>query len=59
MVAVLTAAMVVTGWGDWVQSLLFVVPLALIYARKMPGNRWHLDPRVRELADLGITFRET
>ena len=32
VVAVLTAGMVVTGWGDWVQSLLFVVPLALVYA---------------------------
>jgi hypothetical protein len=33
-----------------------VLPLALVYTRKMPGNRWHLDPRVRELAVAAMHF---
>ena len=33
-----------------------VLPLALAYARKMPGNRWYMSPRVRELAIAGIRF---
>ena len=30
--ALLTVAMMITGWGDWVQSLLFVFPMVVIYA---------------------------
>jgi hypothetical protein len=30
--ALLTAAMMLTGWGDWVQSLLFVFPMVVVYA---------------------------
>ena len=33
-----------------------VLPLALVYARRMPGNRWYMSPRVRELAIAGIRF---
>ncbi len=33
-----------------------VLPLALVYARDMPGNRWYGSPRVRELAIAGIRF---
>ena len=33
-----------------------VLPLALVYARKMPGNRWFMSPRIRELAIAGIRF---
>lgn len=32
VLALLTAAMVLTGWGGWVQSLLFTVPLITVYA---------------------------
>ena len=32
VIAVMTAAMVMTGWGDWVQSLLFCFPLSVVYA---------------------------
>ena len=28
----LTAAMMITGWGGWVQSLLFVFPMVVVYA---------------------------
>jgi len=30
--ALLTATMMITGWGDWVQSLLFVFPMVVVYA---------------------------
>ena len=33
-----------------------VLPLALVYARRMPGNRWYMNPRVRALAIAGIRF---
>jgi len=32
------------------------LPLALVYATKLPGNRWHGDRRVRELAVAAIRF---
>jgi hypothetical protein len=32
VVALLTTAMVLTGWGGWVQSLLFCFPLVVVYA---------------------------
>jgi two-component system sensor histidine kinase AlgZ len=32
IVALMTAAMVLTGWGGWAQSFFFVFPLTLIYA---------------------------
>ncbi len=32
VVALMTSAMVLTGWGGWVQSLLFVFPLTTVYA---------------------------
>lgn len=30
--ALLTAAMMITGWGDWIQSLLFVFPMVVVFA---------------------------
>ncbi len=33
-----------------------VLPLALVYATPMPGNRWHGSPRVRELVIAAIRF---
>ena len=33
-----------------------VLPLALVYTKKLPGNRWHLNPRVRELAVAALRF---
>ncbi len=33
-----------------------VLPLALIHATKLPGNRWHLDGRVRELAIAALRY---
>ena len=33
-----------------------VLPLALVHARKMPRNRWYMNPKVRELAIAGIRF---
>ncbi|HUY35311.1 MAG TPA: hypothetical protein VMV69_21380 [Pirellulales bacterium] len=33
-----------------------VLPLALVWAYEMPGNRWHGDPRVRELVVAGLEF---
>ena len=30
--ALLTVAMMITGWGDWVQSLLFIFPMVVVYA---------------------------
>jgi len=33
-----------------------VLPLALVYAQKLPGNRWYHHARVRELAVAGIRF---
>jgi len=33
-----------------------VLPLAIVYAMGLPGNRWHGDPRVRELAVAAIRF---
>ena len=30
--ALLTVAMMITGWGGWVQSLLFVFPMVVVYA---------------------------
>jgi hypothetical protein len=33
-----------------------VLPLALAYAHPWPGNRWHQETRVRELAIAGIRF---
>lgn len=32
VLALLTVAMVLTGWGGWKQSLLFVLPLTTVYA---------------------------
>jgi signal transduction histidine kinase len=32
VVVVLTAAFVITGWGDWKQSLVFSFPLVVVYA---------------------------
>jgi len=32
VIALLTVAMVLTGWGGWVQSLLFCFPLVVVYA---------------------------
>ena len=32
VIALLTLALVLTGWGDWVQSLLFIFPLTVVYA---------------------------
>ena len=33
-----------------------VLPLALVYATELPGNRWYANRRVRELATAGIRF---
>jgi hypothetical protein len=33
-----------------------VLPLALIYCHKMPGNRWHRTPRLREWIVGGLQF---
>ncbi len=33
-----------------------VLPLALVYATELPGNRWHACPRLRELATAAIRF---
>jgi len=33
-----------------------VLPLALAYAVRLPGNRWYANPRVRELAVAGMRF---
>ena len=33
-----------------------VLPLALVYAAALPGNRWQGDPRVRELAVAALRF---
>ncbi|HEV7226399.1 MAG TPA: hypothetical protein VGN42_27070 [Pirellulales bacterium] len=33
-----------------------VLPLALVYARDLPGNRWRGSPRVRELAIAALKF---
>ena len=33
-----------------------VLPLALVYTHKLPGNRWHGSPRVRELAVAAMRF---
>jgi hypothetical protein len=33
-----------------------VLPLALVYAQDLPGNRWRGNPRVRELALAAIRF---
>jgi hypothetical protein len=33
-----------------------VLPLALVYATDLPGNRWRGDPRVRELAIAALRF---
>ncbi len=33
-----------------------VLPLALVYACDLPGNRWHGDSRVRELAIAALRF---
>ena len=32
VVALLTAAMVMTDWGDWLQSLLFTFPMVVVYS---------------------------
>ena len=32
VIALLTAALVMTGWGDWLQSLLLSFPLVVVYA---------------------------
>jgi signal transduction histidine kinase len=32
VISVLTAVMMMAGWGDWVQSVLFVIPLCVVYA---------------------------
>ncbi len=33
-----------------------VWPLALIYTVPLPGNRWHANPRIRELSIAGMRF---
>lgn len=33
-----------------------VLPLAMVYSRRLPGNRWQGNQRVRELAVAGIRF---
>ncbi len=33
-----------------------VLPLALIYAHELPGNRWHRAPRLREWIVAGLQF---
>lgn len=33
-----------------------VLPLALVYAHRLPGNGWHGEPRVRELAIAALRF---
>ncbi len=33
-----------------------VLALALVYAHELPGNRWHRNPRIRELAIAAIQF---
>ena len=33
-----------------------VYPLALVYRRRLPGNRWYGEPRLRELAIAGMRF---
>ena len=33
-----------------------VLPLAMVYAEQMPGNRWHGDRRVKELAVAAMRF---
>ena len=33
-----------------------VYPLALVYGRRLPGNRWYGEPRLRELAIAGMRF---
>ncbi len=33
-----------------------VLPLALVYAHPLPGNRWHGDERLRELAIAALRF---
>ncbi len=33
-----------------------VLPLALVWANELPGNRWHGDPRLRELVVAGLEF---
>ncbi len=33
-----------------------VLPLALVWATKLPGNRWYESPRVRELAVAALRF---
>ena len=32
VVALLTAALFMTGWGNWWQSVLFAFPMAVVYA---------------------------
>ena len=32
VIALLTVAMVMTGWGDWMQSLLLTFPMVVVYA---------------------------
>ena len=34
-----------------------LLPLALVYTHPLPGNRWHGQPRVRELAIAGLRSR--
>ena len=33
-----------------------VLPLALLFARPLPGNHWYQQPRIRELALAGLRF---
>jgi len=33
-----------------------VLPLALVWANELPGNRWHGHPRLRELVVAGLEF---
>src|SRR6186997_2664589 len=33
-----------------------VLPLALAYTHDLPGNRWHAEPRLRELAIAALRF---
>lgn len=36
-----------------------VLPLALVYSQRLPGNAWYGQPRVRELAIAGMRFAAT
>ncbi len=58
VVVVLTAAMAMTGWGDWVQSLLFTFPLTVVYAF-LCLSAWYpcrAMPLARERAEMTLAM---